>query len=108
MSILAMIPWALEGEHAKFNPLSPDGAGGFIWTLVVFLISLPLIWKFVMGPISRALLERDARAEQAIQAAQKASSDAEKAKLAVEDRLAEMRPEHLLKDGLLLALHTPF
>ena len=83
MSIIAMIPAVLEDQHGGgFNPLSLDGLGNFVWTLIVFLVSLPLIWKFVMGPITKALLERDQRAERAIAVAQQASSDAERAKVA--------------------------
>lgn len=94
MSNFALITWVLEDKHGGgFNPLSLDGLGNFVWTLIVFLVSLPLIWKFVMGPITKALLERDSRAERAIEAAQKASGDAERAKLEVEAKLAEARAE---------------
>ncbi len=94
MSIFAMIPRVLEEGHGQgFNPLSPDGLGSFVWTLIIFVISLPAIWKFVMGPVTTALLERDSRAERAIEAAQKASGDAERAKVEVEARLAEARAE---------------
>ncbi len=96
MSIIAMFPRILEDQHGGgFNPLNPSHAGNFVWTLVIFLISLPVIWKFVMGPITKALLERDARAQTAIDTAQKASADAERAKQEVETKLAEARAESL-------------
>src|SRR6202008_3046516 len=85
-----------EGHAAAggdFNPLDISGAGNFLWTLIIFLASLWPIWKFVMGPITRALSERDARAQQALEAAQKASGDAERARLEVEAKLAEARAE---------------
>jgi F-type H+-transporting ATPase subunit b len=96
MAIFAMLPRFLEDQHGGgFNPLNPSHAGNFVWTLVIFLVSLPVIWKFVMGPISKSLLERDARAQAAIDTAQKASADAERAKVEVEAKLAEARTEAL-------------
>ncbi|HTF91331.1 MAG TPA: F0F1 ATP synthase subunit B [Planctomycetota bacterium] len=96
MSIIAMLPALLEDPHGGgFNPLDTKHVGNFIWTLLIFLISLPVIWKFVMGPISKALVERDARAQNAIDAAQKASADAERAKVEVEAKLAEARAESM-------------
>jgi len=97
MTTLAMLTRVLEDQHGGggFNPLDTKHIGNFVWTLVIFLISLPVIWKFVMGPITKALLERDARAQTAIDAAQKASSDAQHAKAEVEAKLAEARAEAL-------------
>ena len=51
----------LAAGDGKFNPLDPNGAGNLIWTLLIFLLALPFMWKMVFGPISAALLERDAR-----------------------------------------------
>ncbi|HUR29037.1 MAG TPA: F0F1 ATP synthase subunit B [Planctomycetota bacterium] len=94
---MALLTCWLQETHAAesggFNPLDVAGAGNFLWTLIIFLAALLPIWKFVMGPITRALAERDARAEQAIQAAQKASGDAERARAEVEARLTEARAE---------------
>jgi F-type H+-transporting ATPase subunit b len=89
----SLIPVSLAASEGGFNPLDVSGVGNFLWTLIIFLASLWPIWKFVMGPITRALAERDARAEQAIQAAQKASGDAERARAEVEAKLAEARSE---------------
>lgn len=94
MTTIAMLPWALEGEHGGgFNPLELTHMGNYVWTLIIFLLALPAIWKFVMGPITKALAERDGRAERAIEAAQKASADADRAKHEVEAKLAEARAE---------------
>ena len=92
--MITMLPLLVEEQHGGgFNPLELSHIGNFVWTLVIFLLALPLIWKFVMGPITKALLERDSRAEHAIEAAQKASADAERAKVEVEAKLAEARGE---------------
>lgn len=94
MSMLAMLPLALEEGHGGgFNPLELSHLGNYLWTLLIFALALPAIWKFVMGPITKALTERDGRAERAIEAAQKASADADRAKVEVEARLSEARAE---------------
>lgn len=76
-----------------FNPLDPAGFGNFFWTLVIFLTAVPVIWKMVMGPIVRALEERDDHAARAIAAAEKASAAAERAKVEVEVALGEAQAE---------------
>jgi F-type H+-transporting ATPase subunit b len=89
----SLIPATFAASEGGFNPLDVSGVGNFLWTLIIFLAALWPIWKFVMGPITRALSERDARVEQAIEAAQKASGDAERARAEVEAKLAEARAE---------------
>jgi len=88
-SVLAFLP-AAEGG---FNPLDLGGAGNFLWTAVIFLVAAPFMWMMVMGPVTRALEERDGKASRAIQEAQKASSDAERARAEVEVALGEARAE---------------
>jgi len=76
-----------------FNPLDLSGAGGFFWTLVIFLAALIPIWIIVMGPVTKALLARDAKAAEAIASAEKASRDAESARAAVDSKLREAQLE---------------
>ena len=80
-------------EGGGFNPLDPSGLGGLLWTLIIFVLALVPIWKFVMGPVTRALEERDECANRAIEAAQKASTEAEAARAEVEVKLGEARAE---------------
>lgn len=87
---LAVLPLAASGG---FNPLDPSGGGLALWTWIIFLIALPPIWKVVMGPITRALEERDERAAQAIEAAERASREAEKARAEVEVKLGEAQAQ---------------
>jgi F-type H+-transporting ATPase subunit b len=89
---LASIAAASEGAGG-FNPLSLEQGGGFVWTLVIFLVAAPFIWMVVMGPVTRALEERDGKAARAIEAAQKASTEAEHARAEVEVKLGEARAE---------------
>ena len=92
--MIALLPLLLEEQHGGgFNPLELSHIGNLLWTLLIFILALPVIWKCVMGPVTKSMLERDHRAERAIEAAQKASADAERAKVEVEAKLAEARGE---------------
>jgi F-type H+-transporting ATPase subunit b len=75
------------------NPFDPAGFGGILWTWVIFLASLPLMWKVVMGPITHALEARDERASHAIVEAEKARDEAAKSRAEVEGKLAEARAD---------------
>jgi len=86
----------LQEGHAAgggFNPLDLAQGGGLFWTVVIFLVSLPFIWKLVMGPITRALEERDESASRAIKAAEEAKLGAEKARSEIEAQLAQARAQ---------------
>lgn len=76
-----------------FNPLSLNDGGGLFWTVVIFLVALVPIWKMVMGPITRAMEARDDKLASAIASAEKASHDAEGARVAVEAKLREAQAE---------------
>jgi len=76
-----------------FDPLNPSAGGVAFWTWLIFLLSLVPIWKMVMGPITRALYERDDIAKSAVTKAEQASADAERARSEVEVRLGEARAE---------------
>ena len=72
-----------------FDPLNLSQGGNMLWTWVIFLVTLPFAWKLVMGPITRALEERDERASEAIGAAERASQEAQDARAEVEIKLGE-------------------
>ena len=80
-------------SEGGFNPLGMESGGVLLWTWAIFLLALPFIWKIVMGPVTNALEERDDHAARAIAAAEKASSEAEKARADVEVALGEARAE---------------
>ena len=82
----------LESEGG-FNPLDLSQGGGLFWTVVIFAVALVPIWKMVMGPITRGMEARDEKVTQAIQAAEKASRDAEASRQAVEAKLREAQME---------------
>ena len=77
------------GEGGGFDPLDLSQGGNMLWTWAIFLVTLPFAWKMVMGPITRALEERDERASEAIGAAERASQEAQEARAEVEVKLGE-------------------
>ena len=90
MSHTLLFALALSGgEGNEFNPIDFAAGGNLFWTWAIFLVSVPVIWSIVMGPVTRALEERDAKAERAIAAAEKASRDAEEARAKLEVTLGE-------------------
>jgi F-type H+-transporting ATPase subunit b len=90
MSLLVAVSPA---EGGGFNPLDPAAGGNAFWTLVIFVVAVPFIWKVVMGPVAKALEERDARATHAIAEAERASQAAARASEAAEQARLEARAE---------------
>jgi F-type H+-transporting ATPase subunit b len=66
-----------EGDPRPLNALLDFAPGAMIWTFVAFGLGLTVMWKFVYGPISRALEDRDKKVEDAIVAADVARKEAE-------------------------------
>ncbi|MEL6712189.1 MAG: F0F1 ATP synthase subunit B [Planctomycetota bacterium] len=84
---------AVLAAEGGFDIFDPNGLGNFVWTLLIFGLSLPLMWKFVFGPITVALLERDSKANEAVHAAREASEAAEKSRAEVEVALGNANAE---------------
>ena len=84
---------AVLAAGGGFDPLANTTFGNAIWTLLIFGLSLPFMWMLVLGPISRALLERDEHAKAAIGAAEEAKAEAERVRAEVEVSLGEARAE---------------
>jgi F-type H+-transporting ATPase subunit b len=61
---------------AASSPLTKIVPGLMIWTLIVFGITLFVLWKFAFGPIQKTIDERRARIRQALEEADKARSEA--------------------------------
>jgi F-type H+-transporting ATPase subunit b len=83
----------LVSEGGGFNPIEFSHWANFLWTVVIFLVALPFMWKIVWGPMARALEARDHDAERAVQSAEAAKAAAEKAQAEVERRLADAQKE---------------
>ena len=73
--------------------------GVVIWSVAIFLVALPFMYKFVFGPIIRNLDARDKKVEDAARAA-------EDAKLAAERAVADAERLELAVLSLALAENT--
>ncbi len=89
--LLAVLAPATEG--GTFNPIDLATWPNAVWTWVIFLAALPLMWKFVFGPIVRALEARDEKGRKAVADAEAARDEAKKAEAAVKARLSEAAGE---------------
>lgn len=82
-------------EPRPLSQLLEFAGGAMIWTWIAFLIGLIFMWKFVYGPITKALEDRDRKVEDSILAAEKARQDAEaqmaRAKAELEKAQADSR-----------------
>jgi len=80
-AVLAMVPAAIaaEGGHggAEINPLDFQSDLA-IWTAVVFLVLMAILWKFAWRPITEALDKREQRIADQIASAEQANVDARK------------------------------
>ena len=102
--MLAALGVAAVEQGGGFNPFE-FVPGAAIWTLVAFLLALPLMHKFVFGPILVALEKRDQKVEDAILAAGDAQRRAEEQVAAAKQQLEEARAEgkRMVQDALLRA-----
>lgn len=75
--------------------VKPD-PGLFIWTVLIFLIVLFILWKFAFGPISKALHERDMGIEEALKSAERAKEEMNHLKADNERILNEAREERAI------------
>ncbi len=81
-----------EGEeHAGIADMFNVGLSSFFWTLAIFLIALPFMWKMVFGPITAALEEREGAAREAARAAEAAREETERMKAAIQEDLDAAR-----------------
>ena len=82
----------LAEEGKQFNPFE-WAPGATFWTWVIFLASLPVMWKFVFGPITHALAARDQAVVDAAAAADEARKRAEEAVAQAQAEREEARAE---------------
>lgn len=82
-----------DAAGGGLNPFNPTGFGGILWTWIIFLVGLPLMWKVVMGPITAALEARDEQAAEAVKAAERAREETARAKAEVDSKVAQARAE---------------
>lgn len=75
----ASVAGAAEGGHGggEINPLDFQSDLA-VWTLVVFLVLLAILWKFAWRPIADALDKREQGIADQISSAERANADARK------------------------------
>ena len=81
-----------EGGHANTNPIEVKGDLA-IWTAVVFLIVMGILWKFAWGPIAEGLDKREQRIADEISSAEKSNADARDLLQQYQDRLTASEDE---------------
>ena len=74
--MLAFLLAVAEVEEEGGSPLTEVIPGLMIWTLIVFGITLFVLWKFAFGPIQTLIDERRARIRQALDEADRTRSEA--------------------------------
>lgn len=82
-----------EDGHGGIASMFEVGQSGFFWTLAIFLLSLPFMWKMVFGPITKALEEREDASREAARAAEAAREETERMKAAIQEDLDQARQE---------------
>jgi len=87
-------------EELNANPLTfkSDLA---IWTAVVFLVLLVILWRFAWGPIADGLEKREGRIAEDIAAAERTHQEAKQLLASYEERLARAEDEvrQLIEQG---------
>lgn len=82
MPIASTISFALTAlqepdEQRPLSALLEFAPGAMVWTFIAFGVGLIFMWKFVYGPITIALENRDQKVEDSIKAAEVARLQAE-------------------------------
>lgn len=90
---MSVLPVSLVLAEGGFDLFGSFQSGVLIWTLIIFGLSLPLMIKFVFGPIVRSLDARDKKVEEAASAAQDAKRAAEEAVAKANEAREEARAE---------------
>ena len=89
---IAAPAWAAEGGADAINPVNADGynfRGDLtIWTAVVFLVVMAILYKFAWGPISEGLQKREDEIAAQIAEAQRKNEEARQLLADYEKKLA--------------------
>ena len=92
--VVSWAAWSVAAqEEGGLSGLLEFRPGAMIWTWIAFLVALPLMWKFIFGPISVALASRDQKVEDAIKAANAAQKAAEEQVVSAKAELEHARSD---------------
>jgi F-type H+-transporting ATPase subunit b len=89
---LAVGPAGGEGGAAEINPMAWNSDLA-VWTAVVFLLVLAILWVFAWKPITSGLDKREQRIHDEIASAEKAHADAQQLLADYQKRLADTGEE---------------
>ncbi|QEC47729.1 F0F1 ATP synthase subunit B [Baekduia soli] len=90
--MLATLPIAAS-ESSGGSFLVQPGIGLMVWTLIVFGVSLLLLWRLAFPAISEALEKRQKLIEESIDSAQRTKTEAEDLLTEYRERLKEARAQ---------------
>ena len=96
---------AAEAGGADVNPINVHGVNWpgdlTVWTLVVFLVVLAILWRFAWGPISQGLAKREQEITGQIAEAHRSNDQAKQLLAEYEKKLADSKDEvrGLLEEG---------
>ena len=93
MTIASMLNLIADDGPKPLGSLLDFAPGATIWTVAAFLVGLVFMWKFVYGPITSALEERDTKVEDAIKAAEVARQEAEA-------QMAQANAKRMVEDAM--------
>lgn len=93
MAAICTLAVVAAEEGKGLGALLEFAPGVTVWTWIAFILALPFMWKFVYGPITKALEERDQRVEDSIKAAEVARQQAEAQMQAAKAELDKARTE---------------
>ena len=79
------------GAHNTLEDLLDVGTSSYLWTILIFVCAVPFMWKFVFGPITRALEERESGTRAAAEEAAEARAETERIKTAIQEDLEQAR-----------------
>ncbi|MFT4841712.1 MAG: F-type H+-transporting ATPase subunit b [Planctomycetota bacterium] len=97
------LSYLVSGDEPKsLGMLLEFELGAVIWTLLAFLVGLVFMWKFVYGPITNALEDRDQKVEDSIKAAEVArqAAEAQMAQAKAELAEAQANAKRMVEDAM--------
>ena len=93
LSSTAVLMAEEEAEGGSLNPLQSWRTDLALWTLVVFVLLVAVLWKFAFGPIAKALDSREQAMLDKINNAERANADAKELLNQYQQKLSDSEQE---------------
>jgi F-type H+-transporting ATPase subunit b len=91
LPLALLAPVASEGDGLWI--FSGQFAPNLLWTLIIFGVSLPLLWKLIFRPIANAMEERELKVRDSATAAERARAETEAMRASIQQELENARQE---------------